>query len=269
MDKQDLYEMMKRADQMRRPLRHYPQKIVIQYGDLDAYSMRMFKAASIKLGCYTMTVNVQPESLEDNIQTLQFYGDALVLRHPSEDAIVRASSISRIPVIQGGIDYNSAQALTDLYTLVKELRFRGVELDTTERSILHVTFLGYSRSVQPFVKLLELFPKIEFHYAKKTEDIPETDVLYVSRRQGTEDYQIDRAYLQKTQPTMILMHPFPRSQELSTDVDTNPRSVYFHQVENGLYMRMAILDQVLSATCSPTLWEWFWIACAYIARWFS
>jgi aspartate carbamoyltransferase catalytic subunit len=86
--------------------------------------------------------------------------------------------------------------------------------------------------------------------------------LYVSRRQGTEDYTIDRAYLQTFKPTLILMHPFPRTDELSPEVDTNPRSVYFHQMENGLYMRMAILDRVLSASCAPTWWEWLWIVFA-------
>ena len=184
--------MITRADQMRRPLRHYPQKTIVQYGNLDSYSMRMFKAASIKLGCYTLTVQTDSERLEDDVQTMQYYGDVLVLRHPSENAMTRATSVSSIPVIQGGIDYNSAQALTDLYTLFKELRFRGIELDSEKRDMLHVTFLGYSRSVQPFVKLLELYPKVEFHYVKKTEDIAHTDVLYVSRRQGDEAYQIDR-----------------------------------------------------------------------------
>jgi aspartate carbamoyltransferase catalytic subunit len=259
MKKQEVWDMIERADQMRRPLRHYPHKTVVHYGDIShSNSLLGFKAASIQLGCRTLTANVSTESLEDSVHTLQYYGDVLVMSHNRPDAISCALNISQIPVIQGGMHSNLSQALADIYTLFKELRFREIQLDSEDRDPLHVTFLGYSRTVQPFVKLLELFPKIECHYTQK--DVPpETDVLYVSRQQGPEDYRIDRAFLQTTKPKLILMHPFPRTDELSIEADTNPRSVYFRQIENGHYMRMAILDKVLSMTCSPTLWEWLWI----------
>ena len=258
MNKQEVWDMIQRAEQMKHPLRHYPHKTIVHYGDIThSQSILGFKAASIKLGCRTLTADAT-ESLEDSVHTLQYYGDVLVMCHNRPDAISRALTVSQIPVIQGGIYSNTSQALTDLYTLFKELRFRGIQLDSEKRDTLQVTFLGYSRTVNPFVKLLDLFPKIEYHYTQK--EIPSnTDVLYVSCQQGPEEYCIDRAFLKTTKPTLILMHPFPRKDELSMDADTNPRSVYFHQIENGHYMRMAILDKVLSVSCSPTFCEWWWI----------
>jgi aspartate carbamoyltransferase catalytic subunit len=269
MNKQDVLTMMKHAAQMKHPRRQYPNKTVIHYGEVSN-SLTVFQAASTQLGCRTLTVNIRPETLEDSIQTLQYYGDVLVLKYPHPDAFPRAVAVSRIPVLQGGMQCNLAQALTDIYTLSKELQFRGVTLDSENRETIHVTFLGYSRTVHSFVNLINLFPKIECHYVSQTEInedlLSMTDVLYVSRRQSTEEYCVNRAFLSKTKPTLILMHPFPRSDEVSSVVDMNPRSVYFNQLENGLYMRMAMLDKVLATTCKPTLWEWLWLAIYYIAK---
>jgi aspartate carbamoyltransferase catalytic subunit len=269
MNKQDVLTMMESAEQMKHPLRQYPNKTVIHYGEVSN-SLTVFQAASAQLGCRTLTVNIRPETLEDSIQTLHYYGDVLVLMYPHPDAFPRAVAASRIPVLQGGMHCNLAQALTDIYTLSKELQFRGITLDSENRETIHVTFLGYSRTVHSFVNLLNLFPKLEYHYVSQTEIndnlLSMTDVLYVSRRQSMEDYCVNRLFLSKSKPTMILMHPFSRSDEVSSAVDTNPRSVYFHQLENGLYMRMAMLDKVLAKTCRPTLWEWFWIALYYIAK---
>ena len=268
MNKLDVYDMIQRANKMKCPIRKYPQKIVVHYGDISSNSLVIFKAASIKLGCRTLTANIHTESLEDSIQMLQYYEDVLVVRHPSDDAIQRFNTISRIPVVQGGIHANLAQALTDIYTLYTELLLRNIKLDSEDRTFLQVTFLGYSRSVNPFVKLLELFPKIEYHYIQKEKDIPsDTDVLYVSRIQESESYHIDQTYLQCTKPKLILMHPFPRSNELSHDADHNPRSVYLKQLDYGLYMRMAILDKLLAPTCTPTFWEHIWIIWEYIKHW--
>jgi len=263
MDKQTVLDMIHRANQMKSPIRRYPQKTIVHYGDITSNSLLSFKSASMKLGCSTLTANICSETLEEGIQMLQYYGDVLVVRHPSEDAISRATAISRVPILQGGIHENIAQALTDIYTLYKELHYRGIQLDSENRESIQVTFLGYSRTVQPFVKLLDLFPKIEYHYSQK--DVPsETDVLYVSRIQESESYHIDRTFLKPMKHTMILMHPFPRTSELSTDVDRNPRSVYLNQLENGVWMRMAILDKLLSPTCNPTIWEWCCFLWIYI-----
>lgn len=268
MDKQEVFNMIQLANQMKSPIRTYPNKIVIQYGDMTSNSLIGFKAASMKLGCQTLSVDTKLDVLEDGIHMLQNYGDVMVIRNQNEDAITRAMAISRIPILQGGIYSNLSQALTDIYTVYKELVFRGIQLDSDERKPLHITFLGYSHTIQPFVKLLDLFPNIQYHYTQTREDIPiETDVLYVCRIQEGESYHIDRAFLQMTKPTLILMHPFPRSEELSRDNDRNPRSVYFNQLENGLYMKMAMLDKVLAPTCYPTAEEYLWMAWQSFTTW--
>jgi aspartate carbamoyltransferase catalytic subunit len=270
MDKQEVIHMIQHANKMKSPIRRYPNQIVVQYGDTTSTSLIGFKAASMKLGCQTLSVDIKSDALEDGVLMLQNYGDVMVLRNPNEDAISRAIAVSRIPIIQGGIHSNLSQALTDIYTLYKELVFRGIELDSDERKPLHITFLGYSRTIQPFVKLLELFPNIQYHYTQTQKDIPlDTDVLYVSRIQEGESYHIDRAFLQTTKPTLILMHPFPRSEELSRDSDRNPRSVYLNQLENGLYMKMAMLDKVLAPTCHPTAGEYIRMAWNSFTHWIS
>lgn len=270
MDKQEVLHMFQLANQMKSPIRSYPKKIVIQYGDMTSNSLIGFKAASMMLGCQTLSVDIKSDVLEDGVHMLQNYGDVMVIRNQNEDAITRAMAISRIPILQGGVYSNLSQALTDIYTLYKELVFRGIELDSDERPPLNITFLGYSRTIQPFVKLLDLFPNIQYHYTQTREDIPnETDVLYVSRIQEGDSYYIDRAFLQTTKPTLILMHPFPRSEELSRDSDRNPRSVYLNQLENGLYMKMAMLDKVLAPTCHPTAGEYIRIAWNSFTHWIS
>jgi hypothetical protein len=249
MNKQEVMHMLALAEEMKHPWRKYPNKVIVHYGDIRSSSLLAYKAASIHLGCDTLTAKVDPDIMD--IQTLQYYGDALVVCHPQD---THKWVDTEIPVIQ---DSNQVQALTDLYTMVQELRFRGIELDQQDRPPIKVTLLGYSRTVQPFVKLLDLFPQIEFFYTQKNEEIPQdTDVLYVCNRQGTDTYHITSAFLKSMKPTMILMHPLPRTSELSSDVDHNPRCVYFKQFRNGLYMHMAILDNALSPTCSPSLWEY-------------
>ena len=84
------------------------------------------------------------------------------------------------------------------------------------------------------------------------------DILYVSNPQCDEKYCINREYLNRTKPTLLLLHPLPRKDEISTDVDNNPRSVYFQQYENSLYVAMTFLDQILSVRNAPTLREHFW-----------
>lgn len=240
--------MLALAEKMKHPWRKYPNKVIVHYGDIRSSSLLAYKAASIQLGCDTLTASAEPDI--SDVQALQYYGDALVVCHTDTQKWVD----TEIPVIQ---DSNQVQALTDLYTMVQELRFRGIELDQEDRPTIKVTFLGYSKTVQPFVKLLDLFPHIEFFYTQKNEEVPQdTDVLYVCNRQGTDTYHITSAFLKSMKPTMILMHPFPRTSELFSEVDRNPRCVYFKQFRNGLYMRMAILDKALSPTCAPSFWEY-------------
>lgn len=219
------------------------------------------------------------ESLEDTIKTLNCYGDVIVLRHPEKGASKRAVNVSNIPIINAG-DGNGehpTQALLDIYTIYTELSNFDIDINSNEREYITVTFVGdlkNSRTIHSLIHILSLFPKIKFIcispknlelpnelyklYEKiitimTLEDaIPLTDVLYVTRIQkerltNEENYVpivIDKNILNIAKKNMIVMHPLPRLSEISTDIDDDPRSVYFTQVKNGVYMRMAILDNL-------------------------
>jgi aspartate carbamoyltransferase len=240
-----------------------------------------FQAAAIKMGCSVISITdkyssvEKGESLEDTIKTINYYGDAIVLRHPEKGSSERAAKVSKIPIINAG-DGNGehpTQALLDIFTIYEELYHRGIDLFSETRTHITVTFLGdlkHSRTVHSLIQLLVLFPKIhfiyinppglempqEFNYGQSLpleEAILVTDILYVTRIQKErhedpgpiEDYCIDTDMMNKAKESMILMHPLPRLKEISVEVDADPRAVYFKQVENGVYMRMAILDTIL------------------------
>jgi aspartate carbamoyltransferase len=221
------------------------------------------------------------ESLEDTIKTLNCYGDVIVLRHPEKGSSKRAVNVSEIPIINAG-DGNGehpTQALLDIYTIYIELSKFNIDINSEEREYITVTFVGdlkNSRTIHSLIYILSLFPKIKFicvspknlelpdeiyeQYTKiitimTLEDaIPLTDILYVTRIQkerltSEENYNpiiIDKNILNIAKKSMIVMHPLPRLSEISIDIDDDPRSVYFTQVKNGVYMRMAILDNLFS-----------------------
>jgi aspartate carbamoyltransferase catalytic subunit len=266
MNKEQVLDFFKHVDQMKNPIRKYPTKTVVYLFQDNTRTLYSFKAAALRLGCNNLIVE-QPnmESFEDTIRTIQHYGDALVLRDPDPDSYTLAVSKSKIPIVQAGGHGQMTQPLIDIYTLFKELKYRGIDLDSDSRETLHITFLGYGRTVQSFLTLLKLFPNIETHFSSEIIE-KNTDVLYVSRRQQDETYCVNKEFIKTAKSTMIIMHALPRCSELSTDIDFNPRSVYFHQSENGIYVRMAILDKLFSIRTYPTLYEVFWI---YIAKLFS
>ena len=267
MNKQEILDFFRHVDKMRNPLRQYPNKTVVHFYHEPSRSLHSFQAASHRLGCKVITIQPSQESLEDTIKTIQYYGDALVLRHPDPDSHRLAMSMSRIPVIQAGVHGQDTQALTDLYTIYKELLYRGTLLDSMNRKVIHVTFLGYGRHTQTLVQYLELFPKIVCHYATELSapEVVDTDILYVFPPQNKETYSVNKEFLSSAKPTLILMHALPRQEEILKEVDTNPRSVYFHQSENGIYVRMAQLDQLFSIRSCPTLLECVWMLIAKIA----
>ena len=259
-----------------------------------------FQAAAFKLGCNVINLTEKMssvekgESLEDTIQTLGFYGDAIVLRHPSKGSAERAAAVSRVPIINAG-DGNGehpTQALLDIYTIYTELRSRGIDLDSSERDTITITFVGdlkNGRTVHSLIRALLHFPNLRFVYVspgslempdeivslvshtnryeqnKRTsleEAIRTTDVLYMTRIQkerfvsgsDTVDYcRLTRDNLQFAKEKMIIMHPLPRLDEISPDVDSDSRAVYFKQVENGLYVRMAILDRIFKRQSVPII----------------
>jgi carbamoyl-phosphate synthase/aspartate carbamoyltransferase len=256
-----------------------------------------FQAAAIKLGAKVIALTEKAssaekgESLEDTIQTLQYYGDAIVLRHPDKGSAERAAYVSNIPIINGG-DGNGehpTQALLDIYTLYSELALRGIHLHSDHRPHINITFVGdlkNSRTIHSLIRLLIRFPKLRFNYISPASlempadlvnyvsgfnqydqnkinclenVIDQTDVLYMTRIQRerfetedayravmaeSESYCLTTDLLEEANEKMIIMHPLPRLEEIPPEIDADERAVYFKQVENGLYMRMAILHKI-------------------------
>ena len=217
-----------------------------------------FEAAMQRLGGKVVSVTASAssvtkgESLGDTIRTLACYGDAIVMRHPSADSAQIAASVSPVPIINGGngsIEHPT-QAFLDLFTIREEL---GTVNGLT------ITFVGdlrYGRTVHSLIRLLlhyhvnvnlvsptqlalpeevksDLHGKMEFreYYELIPDVIARTDVLYCTRVQGErfesmEEYErlksyfiVDNRVLRSAKKSMIVMHPLPRNQEISDEVD--------------------------------------------------
>ena len=244
-----------------------------------------FIAAMSRLGGSVIPINevryssvTKGESLPDTIRTLESYADAIVLRHPEVGASQVAAEYARKPVINAGdgVGEHPTQALLDLYTIYTELG----AIDG-----LHVAMVGdlrYGRTVHSLARLLCLYdvqmtfvsPEIlrlpldvlnDVHEhgrpTRETYDVHEiigdVDVLYVTRVQRErfadqaqyeevkDYYVITPELMDKAKEKMIVMHPLPRVGEISYAVDDDPRAAYFRQMENGMYIRMALLAAVL------------------------
>lgn len=234
-----------------------------------------FHAAMIKLGGNVIPINdvnyssvSKGENLEDTIRTMASYADVIVLRHPEVGAVERAAKVSQVPIVNGGdgVGEHPTQALLDLYTIH----------DTFDRvDGLTVTLMGdlkHGRTVHSLAKLLRLYDvKINLvspdelampsEYVRSDDVVTSnlddviggTDVLYVTRVQrermvnpaaATDAYRVTADDLSAAKEKMIVMHPFPRVDELDPAIDADPRAAYFKQMRNGLWVRMAILDKV-------------------------
>ena len=220
------------------------------------------------------------ETLEDTIRIVSGYADVIVLRHNEEGAAKRAAAVSTVPVINAGDGpgQHPTQALLDLYTIRDELgRIDGLK-------IAMVGDLANGRTVRSLTYLLSKFRQIKIWFVappqvamrddlkahldehhipwEETQDLdavlPEVDVVYQTRIQKERFvdpaeyaalkgiYRIDDRALGLMRKYAIVMHPLPRVDEIAPEVDADPRAAYFRQARNGLHIRMALLDRLLS-----------------------
>ena len=218
------------------------------------------------------------ETLADTVRTLEQYADAIVLRHPEIGSAKLAADYASVPVINAGdgAGEHPTQALLDLFTIREELG----PIDGLK--IAMVGDLKYGRTVQSLTKLLLHF-NVSLRYVspeilrlplntmnhvidagldvRETHDVADVienaDVLYVTRVQKErfsdlaqyeevkDYYEITTELMAKAKDKMIVMHPLPRVGEIHYNVDKDPRAAYFRQVQNGMYIRMALLAAVL------------------------
>ena len=220
------------------------------------------------------------ESVSDTIRVISCFADICAMRHPTEGAPLVASMHSSIPVINAGDGghQHPTQTLADLMT-IKELKggfdnltiglCGDLKFGRTVHSLIE-SLVRYNN-----VKFVLISPKElqvpsyirndvliasgnEFEEVERLEDaIPKLDILYMTRVQkerffNEEEYMrmkdyyiLDKAKMELAKDDMIVLHPLPRVNEISVEVDDDPRACYFKQVKYGMYMRMALILKLL------------------------
>lgn len=219
------------------------------------------------------------ESLKDTIQTVSLYSDLIVMRHPLEGSARFASEISSVPIINAGDGANQhpTQCLLDMYSIRKT---QG-KLDNLE--IAFVGDLKYGRTVHSLVIAMTMFKNITFHlispeelklpssvkqyikdsncnyfqYQDINDAINKVDILYMTRIQRErfadpieyervkDAYILSNDMLANTKSNLKILHPLPRVNEITEDVDDNPKAYYFQQAQNGVYVRQALMASIL------------------------
>ena len=244
-----------------------------------------FETAIKRLGAKSITVAdaktssaAKGETLADTARTVEGYVDCIVVRQPAIGGAGLMADAVNIPVINGGdgAGQHPTQALLDLYTIQKE---KG-KLDGLKVSM--VGDLKYGRTVHSLSYALAPFSPEEYVFCapevlqipdriidnikekgitcRKTDNLEEAlqaDVLYMTRIQKErfdeiaeyerlkDSYVLNREILQKGNREITIMHPLPRVDEISTDVDALPNAAYFRQAHNGVFLRMALLAMVM------------------------
>ena len=220
------------------------------------------------------------ESVSDTIRVISCYADIVAMRHPKEGAPLVASLKSRIPVINAGDGghQHPTQTLTDLLT-IRSLKGRLGNL-----TIGLCGDLKFGRTVHSLISALIRYPgirfvlispeelripsyiredvlaanNIPFTEVERLEDaMPDLDVLYMTRVQkerffNEEDYVrlknfyiLTKAKMELAKEDMLVLHPLPRVNEISVEVDDDPRAAYFKQAQYGVYVRMALILTLL------------------------
>jgi len=223
------------------------------------------------------------ESIADTIRTVAAYSDIAVIRHPKEGSALVASQYSKIPVINAGDGghQHPTQTLTDLLTI------NSIKKRLDNLTIGLCGDLMFGRTVHSLISSLVNYPNNKFilispeelkipsylreeylmkkniEFVETTDfegSIPELDILYMTRVQkerffNEEDYVrlkdlyiLDKQKLTNAKDDLVIMHPLPRVNEITKEVDDDPRSKYFEQVAYGKYIRMALILKMLEVS---------------------
>ncbi|MDP0560839.1 MAG: aspartate carbamoyltransferase [Candidatus Endonucleobacter sp. (ex Gigantidas childressi)] len=218
------------------------------------------------------------ETLSDTIKVISSYVDAIVMRHPQEGSAKLASEYSSVPIVNGGDGANQhpTQTLLDLFSikecqgtidninvaLVGDLKYgRTVHSLVQALSLFNASFsfLSPSALAMPSYILDELDAKrIKYSKASSIKEIVTTsDIVYMTRVQKerfdeaefkdiTTRYMLTNEILKKAPTHLKVLHPLPRIDEISVDVDSSPHAYYFQQAQNGIYTRQALLALILN-----------------------
>ncbi len=228
---------------------------------------------------------IKGESVEDTVRIVEGYADAIVIRHFEQGAARRAASVASVPIINGGDGpgEHPTQALLDLYTIQHELgRIDGLR-------VALVGDLRFGRAARSLALLFSLTSGTELVFVSPpavpmgtdvrqaldsrgvryvdepdlAKVLPAVDVVYQTRIQRERfatpgEYEASRGvYVLNAQSfkrlnrQAIVLHPLPRVDEISPEVDVDPRAAYFRQAHNGVFVRMALLDLLINRDPAP------------------
>ena len=225
---------------------------------------------------------IKGESVEDTVRIVAGYADCIVIRHHEQGAAARAATVSPVPIVNGGDGpgEHPTQALLDFYTIHDELN----QFD--DLTVALVGDLRFGRAVRSLAMMFRMTSNVNLLFVSpdavpmgddvrralnaagvQYRDEPDlgkalavADVVYQTRIQrerfATQDeyraaqgiYILNEESLALLGPKAIIMHPLPRVDEISPAVDADPRAAYFRQARNGVYIRMALLNQLLRAS---------------------
>jgi len=260
------------------------QVVAILFFEPSTRTCLSFESAANRLGARVITVvnpdsssMAKGESLADTIRTIDGYADVIVIRHPMEGSVQIAADNAKHPIINAGngSSQHPTQALLDIYTIRKEkgtlgghtVAFVGdLKYGRTVHSLGYLMALYGNKMIFVSPKALRMPEEITADLRSRGAEIEETDdlrealavseIVYVTRiqRERFEDpveyeklkgsYIINRAMINQAKKGITILHPLPRIDEISTDVDDYEGAAYFRQAHNGLYIRMALLALV-------------------------
>ena len=254
----------------------------LYFDEPSSRTFSSFYVAVKKLGGDVLSLNdtnssaKKGESLYDTLKCMETYCDLIVIRTKLKNSLVELQNKIKVPIINAGDGdgEHPTQALLDVFTIREE---RG----TVNKLVLSIVGdLKYSRTVHSLVRLLSNYQitfnfvsvpelsmdegTIEFLNTKNIEYqtftsigevIENTDVLYMTRiqKERLQNEKIDVEFIEKNlhlrqeiltnaKSNLVIMHPLPRNEEINTQIDNDPRAAYFRQMENGLYVRMALIQ---------------------------
>ena len=248
-----------------------------------SFESAMLRLGGAVLGtedAHTFSSAIKGETLEDTVRMVSTYADVIVLRHDQEGAAARAAAVASVPVVNAGDGpgEHPTQALLDLYTIERELgHVEGVR-------IAFCGDLRFGRTARSLALLMALYPGVEMTFVapevvqvrrdtldrleargiewrladQLTDVLDGIDVVYQTRVQkerftDAAEYElartairIDTALMERLPANAIVMHPLPRVDEIAPEVDADPRAAYFRQAANGVAIRMALLEMLLT-----------------------
>ena len=297
LNKSSIIHLIYKTNEIRQNIHKYSlggKTLINYFSEPSTRTSCSFQKAMYNLGGNVINVDEKTssvqkgENIEDTIQTLNYYGNIIVMRHPLKESLERAAKVSHVPIVNAGNGNGEhpTQALLDIYTIYTELQKRRISI--TENTCIIISFVGdlkNSRTIHYLIQLLCHFQCIQFYYlcpeglemptdiyneinekgfqqqyvSSLNEILSKSDIFYFTRIQkeriGSSDiskyvniqpYSITMEEVNQMKESSIIMHPFPRLEEVHFEIDSDKRAVYYKQIDNGVYMRMTILHEILN-----------------------